>query len=319
MSFSRPWVRLPGPANFLETILGDLKDRFSVIIGLPDRKLSDQLAIETAGLVKHHRIGGKGWGVVRSTDKLRLEPEKYMDRNPTVSVLWIDATDKTGVASAWVNHVQKSTEIELRPMPRFCISMMDDRAASCGDGKRLRRRLWRDFVSSLDARAIAERVGMFAGHRPANIALRSALVAELAGMDLTLAEKLSRYSLQTLIEKGDHPREKIWAAQVAVLFPLVERQRLWLLERYQNLWEVPHRRSSDGTKIQCLENLEIGDMVYQARHRGLYRYGIDKDLLNWLKRVRNTLAHNKVVSWGDLISPSAVQISKLDFREKRYL
>ena len=35
--------------------------------------------------------------------------------------------------------------------------------------------------------------------------------------------------------------------------------------------------------------------------------------LDWLRRVRNALAHNDVVPWGTLTSPIAVQIA--DFRE----
>ena len=167
-----------------------------------------------------------------------------------------------------------------------------------------------DFVTSLDARAIIERFGRRAGHRTANIALRSALVAEVAGTDLALAEKLSLYPLKHFLEAGGHPREHIWAAQVAVLFPLVERERQRLLKAHRNLWRVPHCRKN-GTHVRRIEDLEIGDMANQVWSHGLL--GVDHERLNWLRRVRNHLAHNEVVPWATLTTRVAVQIA--DFRD----
>ena len=183
-------------------------------------------------------------------------------------------------------------------------------AEACEEDKRLRRRVWRDFVSPLDARAIAERFGRRSGHQPANVVLRSALVGELAGSDLAFAERLSRWPLGRILKPGEHPLERIWAAQVGVLLPLVERQRQWLLTAHRTLWRLPHTRK-DGTRVRRLKDLEIGDMATQARWHGLL--GVDHDRLHWLRRVRNQLAHSDVVSWGTLTSPVAVRIA--DFRE----
>ena len=52
-------------------------------------------------------------------------------------------------------------------------------------------------------------------------------------------------------------------------------------------------------------------MAVQTRSRGLL--GVDHAHVDWLRRVRNQLAHNEVVSWGTLTSPIAVRIA--DFRE----
>ena len=311
MSFPRAWARLPGPADFLDTVLEDLADRISVLAGLPDELQSATLAVEIADLVKHRRLGR--WEAVRSAEAHTMVPSDSMARrfdggNGGGSVLWIDATGTDLAATAWADYARRLAEFP--DMPRLCVAMNAACAEACGEDKRLRRRRWRDFVTPLDARALVERLGRRSGHRPAHIVLRSALVAELAGTDLAYAERLSRYPLRRLLETSDHPRERIWAAQVAVLLPLVERERLYLLDARRSFWRLPHTRM-DGTEIRSLEDLEIGDMAAQARLNGPLI--VERERLNWLRRVRNRLAHNEVVPWGTLTSPAAVRI--VDFRE----
>ena len=72
-----------------------------------------------------------------------------------------------------------------------------------------------------------------------------------------------------------------------------------------------HIPAKDGTVIRCLIDLEIGDMATQARLGG--PLVAERQRLDWLRRVRNALAHSKVVPWGTLTSPIAVHIA--DFRE----
>ena len=199
------------------------------------------------------------------------------------------------------------------PSPQTCLVfafvMKSACAETCPEDKRLRRRLWRDFVTPLDARALVERLGRRLGHRTAHLALRSAVVAELARADLDCAEQLSRAPLGRILQARSYPRERIWAAQVSVLFPLVERERQRLLETYQAIWRVPHTRK-DGTQIRCRNDLEVGDMAVQARVVGSLEG--ERQRLGWLRRVRNALAHNEVVPWSTLTSPVAVQVA--DFR-----
>ena len=73
--------------------------------------------------------------------------------------------------------------------------------------------------------------------------------------------------------------------------------------------QLPHLRK-DGREIVSLENLEIGDLAAQARLVGVPEP--ERQRLQWLRRVRNALAHNKVVSWQTLTSPIAIRI--VDFR-----
>lgn len=311
MNLPRVWPRLPGPVDFLETVLEDLADRVSVLAGLPDENLCAAVAVEIADLVKHRGLGR--WVAVRSTEARKVRPSDFIARrfnggNPAGSVLWIEATGGYEPVVAWADYARNS--VEKPNTPRLCIATDTAHAKACEEDKRLRRRLWRDFVTPLDARAIAERIGRRSGHRPANIVLRSALVGELAGADLASAERLSRYPLERILKTNEHPRERIWAAQVGVLFPVVECERQRLLNAHRTFWRLPHHRK-DGKRIRNLKDLEIGDMATQARSHGLP--GVDHDRLHWLRQVRNQLAHSDIVTWATLTSPVAVRIA--DFRE----
>ena len=82
-----------------------------------------------------------------------------------------------------------------------------------------------------------------------------------------------------------------------------------MLRIQEALWRIPHIRK-DGTEINSLHDLEIGDMAVQSQSEGLLER--ERHRLGWLRRVRNALAHNEVVPWATLTSPIAVQI--MDFR-----
>lgn len=310
MNFPRAWARLPGPADFLDTVFEDLTDRVVVFAGLPDEVPPSVLAVEMADLVKLRGLGT--WSVVRSSEACSTAPSDSIELRidsgkSTGLVLWIDATVKLAAATAWIHHATRL--VEIRDMPRMFIAMSEACAIACGEEKRIRRRLWRDFVTKLDSRALVERIGRRAGYRPLHLALKSTLVAEIAGADLALAERLFRDPMGRLLHQGRHSHEKVWAAQVATLLPLVERERQQLLYSHQALWQLPHIRK-DGRKISKLSDLEIGDMAAQAQ-RGGQLEGSRKRLI-WLRRVRNSLAHNEVVPWPVLVSPIALQV--MDFR-----
>ena len=190
MNFPRAWARLPGPADFLDTVFEDLTDRVAVFAGLPDEVPPDVLAVEMADLVKLRSLGT--WSVVRSSEACSTAPSDSIERridsgNSTGLVLWIDATVKVAAATAWVHHATRL--VEFRHMPRIFIAMSEACAIACGEEKRIRRRLWRDFVTKLDSRALLERIGRRAGHRPLHLALKSTLVAEIVGADLAARGK----------------------------------------------------------------------------------------------------------------------------------
>ena len=310
MSLPHTWARLPGPADLLDTVLEDLADRIAVLAGLPDDFPSGAFTEEVSDLVKHRGLGR--WESVRSSEARIRAPADTLARrlqssNASGSVLWVDTMGGDATARAWADHARRLAE--LPDMPRLCIMMDAASAEACDEDKRLRRRLWREFVTPLDTRALVERIGRRSGHSRTHSMLRSTVIAELAGADLALAERLSHDPLREVMQANEHTRERIWRAQVSVLLPLVESERRRLLDAYRTLWRLPHLRK-DGRKIVFLEDLEVGDMATQARLIGVPELELKR--LRWLLRVRNALAHNKAVTWDTLTSPIAVRI--LDFR-----
>ena len=239
MSLPYAWVRLPGPADFLDTILEDLADRVAVIVGLPEEVPATELTVEIADSVRHRGLGR--WEAIRSAEARSSPPgdalAARLERgSATDAVLWIDATGVDAAAISWIDHARLLGEFP--DLHRICVVVNESCAEVCVEDKRLRRRIWRDFVTALDARALAERFGRRAGHRPAHTQIRGTLVAELAGNDLSLADRLCRDPVGRIMGNRAHSRERIWAAQVQILFPLVERERQRLLNTYKAIWKL---------------------------------------------------------------------------------
>ncbi len=312
MSLPRAWTRLPGPADFLEAIVEDLTDRSSVLVGLPDKTPSAAVSVEIAESVKRNGLGQ--WEPVQlngayATTPLEFVVQRFDSRDAGNFVLWIDATNEGSTAEAWADHARRFAELE--ESPRICIAANTLCAEACREDKRLRRRLWRDFVTASDSRALVERLARRFERSPAHTALKSALIAELTGPDLAAAERLGRTTLGRILTSGNHSPQRIWAAQVGVLLPLAERERRRLLEVHRDLWILPHTRE-EGKEIQRPEDLEIGDMAFQAKTWDR-AFQTERRRLDWLHRVRNALAHNQIVPWSTLVSPTALEI--VDFRE----
>ena len=262
-------------------------------------------------MVKRDRRGR--WESVRSPEACTVGPSDLVarrlnGREAGECIFWVDATGADSSAVAWADYARSSAGNP--DSPRFCIGMSVACATACAEDKGLRRRAWRDFVTVADSRVLAERAGRYRGSGPLHIALKGALVAELAGDDLAAADRLSRDPLSRIVDAKEYAGERIWAAQVSVMFPVLERERRYLLGAYRSLWQLPHTRK-DGREVQSLEKLEIGDMVHQAQHIRALKSELPR--LRWIHRVRNALAHGEPVTWGTLMSPVALEIA--DFRE----
>ena len=310
MNFPNLWVRLPGPADLLAVIKEDLSGGGSVLLGLPEDMPGSLFAVEVAELTA--RFGFGQWETVQTDESCETAPRAYVGQRfnggeAKEFVLWVDATSQTSAAQAWVDYAQQSAGVA--GTPRMCIAMDMAYADVCQEGKGVRRRVWSDFVTPLDSRVLVEQACRRSGNSPMHTALKSALVAELAGGDLSLADRLSRQGLGGIFDSPMHSPERIWAAQISVLFPIVESQRQHLLDTYRNLWRLPYNRE-DGRRIERVEDLEIGDMANQARQ--IPALEAERNRLGWLRRVRNTLAHAEVVPWSTLTSHIANQIA--DFR-----
>ncbi len=306
MSISCTWNRLPGPADFLDTIVEDLVGGNTVLVGIADAMRS-WCSVMIAETVKRKEIGR--WAAVRSWEAHQLTLNQFIENHNSDTerfVLWVEAIDED-TASKWVNYARYSFA-EGDETPRVCIVMPMDHAEVYQEDSGLRRHLWTDFVTSSDSRILIERWCRYFGKDPIHIALKSTLVAELTGPDLVLAEELAHESLRQILDPSKFCPERIWSAQVSVIFPLIGRERWCLLKKYQNLWNLPHYRE-DGWEIQCIEKLEVGDMIAQVKSQYVKLTETDRKRLDWLHRVRNRLAHHDIVPWGTLTSPEARQIA----------
>ena len=306
MSISFTWNRLPGPADFLDTIIEDLVGGNTVLVGIPDTMRS-RCSVMIAETVKRKEIGQ--WTTVRSMEAPELTLIQSIESHNSDAkrlVLWVEATDED-TASKWVNDARRRFA-GSDEMPRICIAMPIVHAEVYQEDSGLRRHLWTDFVTASDSRVLIERWCRYLGKDPMHIALKSTLIAELIGPDLVMADELAHKSLRQILDPSKFSPEHIWSAQVSVLFPLIGRERQRLLKKYQNLWNLPHCRE-DGWKIRHLEKLEVGDLYAQVEHQQVNLSHADEDRLNWLRLVRNRLAHHDIVPWGTLTSPEARQIA----------
>ena len=291
--------------DFLYAITEDLANRNTVIAGLPDG-ISSGIAVAIAEEVKRKGLGQ--WSAVRSVETGQRTPaqsvtQRSQSGNAKGLVLWVDATGEDTVAKAWGEYVLRFAGSP--ELPRICIAMPTACANSCREDRGLRRRFWKDFVTSTDSRVLAERHVRRLEHSDAHATLKCTLIAELAGPDLALATKLTETPLERILDPENYPLESIWAVQLSILFPLIERERRRLLEIYRDFWHLPHVREN-GREIRHLEKLEIGDMDTQAQQSEVFRN--ERERLGWLRRVRNSLAHIKIVPWSTLTSPVARQI-----------
>ena len=165
MSLPNAWARLPGPADFLDTITEDLADRSAVLVGLPDEVPAGAVAEEVAEFVTHRGLGR--WEPIRASEARSVAPidsvaRRFNGGNARGSVLWVDITGDGESPGTWPDYARR--QAEAPDMPRLCIVMKSVCAESCPEDKRLRRRLWRDFVTPLDARALVERLGRRFGY-----------------------------------------------------------------------------------------------------------------------------------------------------------
>ena len=300
MMFSGHLMSLPGPAELCRVVIQDLLEQNCVVVGVP-KELPSHLveeyfvrAIQDAGLgacdLLRNRMQNSN-----PYDSFMTKIVKLADS--TERVVWADARDiDVWVSRDW-NEYLVGTMGSLDRVPRICIVLRDDVAGSCRKEKHFRRRLWHDYVTDIDSRVVAlDHVRRFA-YTNEYIALKIALVASLSGANLFMAEEFADLPLRRLVDDRVYSRYKVWSAQVAALLPLVDRERMSLLDRYEAKWRLPHDRG-DGAIIRSISDLEISDLWIQAKT--LEICGIDQSHIRWLRDIRNCLAHMKVVSWKKL-------------------
>jgi len=90
-------------------------------------------------------------------------------------------------------------------------------------------------------------------------------------------------------------KQRVWRAQLRVLYPFVEEHRQKIITKYTRLIKLPHTRR-DGSKVGSLPEMEIGDIkVNLDQNRREYKHRMLKDFIRNLWVIRKTLAHLDVV------------------------
>ncbi len=92
-------------------------------------------------------------------------------------------------------------------------------------------------------------------------------------------------------------KERIWAAQVEVLFPLIERQRLEIVDMYRSQFELEVRKGLEqfDNPVEKPEDVELGTMVYMVVTHRLNVPECDvRNRIHILRDCRNLLAHRDI-------------------------
>ena len=304
MVYPRDWARLPGPADFLGTVIGDLMAGNSVIIGVPYDIPAALLSLEVSKRIRSRKLGSWiSFSGTKVVDRELEEFERWRSSNEDVgyAVVWVDARGDAKVAEGWGKRLILGIG-SPDSLPRICLAMNLDVLEKFHEEKGLRIRGWSQYVSELDSRVLVVRRERKAERSQEYVSLKSALVAELAGSRLSAAEELIQAPIEDLLDEHRFPSYQIWAAEISVLFPLLDRERRRILHRYREYWRIP-AQSRSGKIVKSYVDLEIVDMADQAKGiRGMRR---EIRHLYWLRRVRNALAHMKVVPWSTLVSTDA--------------
>lgn len=96
---------------------------------------------------------------------------------------------------------------------------------------------------------------------------------------------------------GNDPKgikQRVWRAQLRVLYPFVEEHRQKIITKYARLIKLPHTRK-DGIKISSLQEMEIGDIKVNL-YSNLQFHKKLKNFVRNLWIIRKDLAHLNVVS-----------------------
>ena len=310
------WEQLPGPSMFLGTIASDLQSSYCVGIGVRDESVGAEVCIELSEWISQHRIGS--WSIVRAHDEDIERPVSALASRTHANelgktVVWVDACHSVDAAATWAKYI-RDYRGEMGGFV-ICLAMTLKVATEIEEDASFRIRSWDDFVTCLDSRVLSEVRSREEGFGASYVALKGALAAELAGRDLSFAERVVEARLADILSCklcscGHQCKERVWAAQVAVLLPIVERERQRLLSEYFEIWTVPHIRK-DGSEIGSVMELEIGDLAVQAR----WISGVRRELpgIYWLHRVRNLLAHSQAVPWELLVAAGSRRI--VSFRD----
>ena len=94
---------------------------------------------------------------------------------------------------------------------------------------------------------------------------------------------------------------KIWKAQLKVFFPLIERFRLYLIEKYRSDISLDKCITNlKGEKIKSVYDVELATLKWLCNIGDIYINGDDYNDLKFFKDCRNDLAHLKTLPYDSL-------------------
>ena len=298
VTFIQTWGRLPGPADFIQKVAEDLHDGNIVVVGLPVQ-YADGVAREVFDAFMHGEHGTPT--IVQLEEARAVQPERSVrasiePNRDFTGFIWVNALDDRS-AKSWIEYVDSVARMEYAP--RLCVATTVSHAARCNEEKHLRRRLWFSYVTATDSWVLAERHCRHHGSGRRYSELKCALVSSLAKANLSNAHQMSKSRLRELVDTTKYSLNDIWAAQIAVLFPVLNAYRCYFNQKYSDLWYLPHERKGGHKdyKIWDAINLDLGDMISQVKAYNLPIPEQEMKNLHWLNRVRNLLAHHDIL-WG---------------------
>ncbi len=294
------WATLPGPADFIRTIVQGLKGGNSVWIYFASAPDSFQSEIR-ARMVQQD-----------FPDWVRLHIDE--DLQATVkgdgTVYWIEiVSDDLEHAKAIGETVAKLRK-EHR-YPRLCVLARSRDKRSAVHLRELEGvlvRVWSDFVSLTDSRVVVERVGSALRWSRGYISLMSSIISQACKSDIARASVYATRALPEILADSSIESEDIWVGQVQSLFPRINSERKRLIRKYSDSWRIPYSHLGDDSRIvECKENLEIAHLYAQAKKNMRLFDRRDIDTMRLLTDARNELAHLGILAWSFLSDPVALR------------
>lgn len=360
---SLQWWQLPGPRQFVENLIEDLREGWNLIVCLPphapgnlrsavretwhtvdearfrtiDLRDFEELEQNPLELLYYHFLPGTKAPELRTIEEL-LSAEEL-----AYKIIWLNGLKQEN-HQPWEKFLKKYRDLSRKsdaPQSHavFVLTFENDLAVSPpAEDLGLVVHRWRDIISELDALLYAASLRSNTRESPLQRRLSVNLMANLALWDLDLNERLADESFANLCAPQEflknfaaernwhtdispkwelgtadeidgkcqphsalpashekHLPQRIWRAQVAVLFPYVEECRQELIKGYSN--HLPTWLKSYGARnslgefiyeVSDLHELEIGNLAHLFKNAKVNPGGIK---IEDLRHIRNELAH----------------------------
>ncbi len=93
----------------------------------------------------------------------------------------------------------------------------------------------------------------------------------------------------------------VWRAAIVLIFPILEKYRMSFIEKHQTqLLGLLPIFNSNGDKIDDPQELELGSLFYLTSQPNVTVSKSELETLRSFRKIRNLLAHNKMVPYDDL-------------------